>query len=280
MHTACTEPPDPNHGNSIEADEGMEDDADTMTEGHDGRNGSISMENKMSFRQLTEPRTKYRGRYREDASQVLQEWTYNEAAEARRCGGKPVLNATATTVGRKVLRPRYSTRICVYAWMVSYASDVHNGRDVRMALEPVMTENEGWEAESGSKAGWYTSTSIGKKNAVFAIELRNISMEVDQITVLSLKSYGPKWAGSRLKIEVEVESPGAATTRFPRTAKYFVDGHHDKRTSVSYPHRFRLPAGEDTGGAAKAGDDIRARFTLVGGTEFKISGLAVCQSVG
>jgi hypothetical protein len=168
--------------------------------------------------------------------------------------------------------------------MVNSMTPVWSLQDVTKAMAHAATANDGWTAVDRPKAGWYTNgtSSAGSNSSFFSIELRNISADASHITVLSLKSYGKEWAGSKIKIEVEVESPlgGGSTSRPPRTAEYYVDGHHNKSISVAYPHRFRLPGEEGKGSTsvgAKAGDTIRARFTNVGGTQFKISGLAVCE---
>jgi hypothetical protein len=142
------------------------------------------------------------------------------------------------------------------------------------AMKRVVTANDGWKAVPLPKPGWYTNgSSVRANQSFFSIALRNISADADHLTVISMKSYGPQWAGSRIGITVEVASP--SSPRRPRIARYFVEGHHDKPISVSYPHRFRLPG--NAGGGAKAGDTIRARFTNVGRTQFKIIGLAICE---
>jgi hypothetical protein len=282
MHAACTNPFTPpgenEEGDAADPDADPDADADARPEAN-GTNASA----RLTFKPWTDPHTKYRGRHRQNAKLVLQDWTRNEEIKARRCSDSgPFANATATKIGDGATpRPEYATRTCTYAWMVNSMTPVWDQQDVIMALGHVMTENDGWTTLDRPKAGWYTNrtTSDGSNSSFFAIELRNISAAASHLTVLSLKSYGEAWAGSRIKIEVEIESPPSAgsSRRPPRRAEYFVEGHHAKRISVSYPHRFRLPGGDAGGVEAKAGDTIRARFTNVGNTQFKISGLAFCE---
>jgi hypothetical protein len=99
----------------------------------------------------------------------------------------------------------------------------------------------------------------------------NIKTTLNHLTILSLKSYRKEWEGSEIEIQIDVMPGGSGP---PRTARYVVEGHHAKRITVSYPRRLRLP-GEV--GAAEVGDTVRAKFTKVGGTMFKISGIAFCD---
>jgi hypothetical protein len=96
-------------------------------------------------------------------------------------------------------------------------------------------------------------------------------MDADTFTLFSLKSYGPDWIDSKLHVDIQV-IPAAGPDDGTEPLQVFVDGYHNRTTSVPYPHRFRLP-----GNGARAGDTIRANFTLVNGTTFKIVGMAFCR---
>lgn len=52
----------------------------------------------------------------------------------------------------------------------------------------------------------------------------------------------------------------------------FIDGYHDIKTSVHFPHKIQI-----ADGGAKAGDSVILNAKLVGGQEFKIAGLAFCS---
>jgi hypothetical protein len=239
----------------------------------------------MTFQPLIEPRTKYRGRYRPNTRLVLADWKANEEIRERRCGdGNPLADVTSAIAKKARQRPPYSTRTCVYAWMVNPMTTVWAKKDVEKAMQHVMKENDGWIAVDKPKAGWYTNRTIGggSRAPFFSVEMRNISMDVHYITVLSLKSYGPEWARSQVKIDVAVEPPSATVgnPRRPPKSKalsYSLSGYHDKRISVSYPNRFLIPSADGSGDGAKAGDTVRVSFTKVGGTQFKLSGLALCE---
>jgi hypothetical protein len=238
---------------------------------------------KNRFRSIVEPRTKYRGRYRSNATLVLKDWARNEAIKALRCSDRGRIYSTTATGDGAVPRSEFSTRTCVYAWMANQMTPVWTQEDVARAMKRVVMENDGWIAVDRPKAGWYTNggtSSAGNNSSFFSIEMRNISADASHITILSLKSYGSQWEGSRIRIVVEVEASTNDAVPSRRSAEYYVDGYHNKSISVSYPHRFRLPGvREDSGvvGGARAGDTVRAQFTNVGAAQFKISGLAICE---
>jgi hypothetical protein len=64
-----------------------------------------------------------------------------------------------------------------------------------------------------------------------------------------------------------------------------IEGYHDKKTSETYNIKMRLDGvgidGDDSvkGGerGAVVGSDLRIEFELVGGSTFKISGMAICD---
>jgi hypothetical protein len=277
MHAACTGPRRSSVQGRSSGHQKRKGDNDDATETL--KAGGTTTAAKMQFKSLEEPLSMYRGRYRGSTNYVQSDWKLNEEMKARRCsvaGAEEGLTRKAAgTASASVRQPRpgYSTKICPYAWMVNRMTPVYMRVGVKQAIEPVLVENSGWVAVDMPYAGWYTNTS----DASFSIVLRNMTACASHLTVLSQTSYHDKeWVGSRMKIEVEIESPASSNRR---TAEYFVDGHHDKRDSAPYPHRFRLPGeGGSVGTAgARAGDTLRARFTKIGGTQFKLLGLAVCE---
>jgi hypothetical protein len=114
----------------------------------------------------------------------------------------------------------------------------------------------------------------------FEIEIPNVTLPTKYFTVVSMKSYSKDWVGSKLKVTVDLirsvqsqptEPTSASDAKSPPPEVYEIAGYHEIRTSVFFPHKFALP-----GGGARVGDTIRARFELVGGTMFKIGGIAFC----
>ena len=86
-----------------------------------------------------------------------------------------------------------------------------------------------------------------------------------------MKSYGPDWVASKLRVTVEVIRPSSDGVAAVASGPFEIDGYHDLLTSVNFPHKFAL-----AGKGARSGDTIRASFELVGGHTFKITGLALC----
>ncbi|EJK56148.1 hypothetical protein THAOC_24019, partial [Thalassiosira oceanica] len=78
-----------------------------------------------------------------------------------------------------------------------------------------------------------------------------------------MRSYGEKWSDSRLKVDVYAGDELLKTEE--------VVGYHDKKTSETYNIKMKLARG------VKAGEDVRIQLELVGGSTFKISGMAVCD---
>jgi hypothetical protein len=274
FHDACTEPytePPPSPTPRVDTVNPNHDEDGDRTVASAGKNTGIT------FQPFSEPLSKYRGRYHETGIDVMIDWKKNQALKAKRCGLQAKNMTTITRKDEETQRPKYSTRTCAYAWMVSamslvYGEPVWSDNDVERALTHIMTENNGWVSVDRPKAGWYTNSSLEQPS--FSIELRKITMSVDYLTLVTLKSYHPEFADSWIEVKVEITSPSRPISP-PRAARYEVDGFHDKKISVSYPHRFRLP-GE---GGAEVGDTIRATFTRMGGTAFKMSGMAFCKSV-
>jgi hypothetical protein len=108
-------------------------------------------------------------------------------------------------------------------------------------------------------------------------------MPTAHLTVLSLKSDAPEWANSTLSVRIQVDRVGrpgggereesAGKSGDGDVRMFAIDGHHGLRTSVHFPHKLRVP-----GGPALAGDAIRADFSLVSGSAFKIAGIAFCRT--
>jgi hypothetical protein len=173
--------------------------------------------------------------------------------------------------------------------MVSRQASVSEPRHVAAALRPVLEASGGWRARGypirQPRTGWYAERS----NASFSLALANLTMPTAHLTVLSLKSDAPEWANSTLSVRIQVDrvgrpGPPGGGEREEGAGKsgksgdgdvgvFAIDGHHGLRTSVHFPHKLRVP-----GGPALAGDAIRADFSLVSGSAFKIAGIAFCRT--
>ena len=84
-----------------------------------------------------------------------------------------------------------------------------------------------------------------------------------------LRSYGEKWEGSKLKVQ--------AWSGDKLLASDEIIGFHDKNTSETYNIKMKLIDKESASPGIPVGSDLKITFELVGGTTFKISGMAICD---
>ena len=88
-----------------------------------------------------------------------------------------------------------------------------------------------------------------------------------------MRSYGDKWEGSTLKVEVWSGDTLMVSED--------IVGFHDKKTSETYNIKMRLggvgDGGKEERGGVVVGGDLKIVFELTGGTTFKISGMAICD---
>ena len=166
--------------------------------------------------------------------------------------------------------------------MVGKGTGVNVVEELRQRIQPVLYSSDGWEIAGrpvqNPRTGWYAR----RTNATFEIRVPATDAPMHFLTIMSMKSYGPDWIGSKLNVEVTIQSPfesanttAAAAVQPPddaATASYEIDGYHEIKTSVHFPHKFKLP-----GNGARIGDVVILKAKLVGGVTFKINGIALCR---
>jgi len=201
--------------------------------------------------------------------------------------------------------------LCSYAWMVGKGTGINTVQELQRVLAPVWVvttnsststttdESSGWKVTGypvrTPRTGWYAHTA----NATFELRVP-ILVPTHTLTIVSMKSYGPTWIGSKLAVTVTIQRASSSSSEnnnnninstttngtttiitsplddldnHDTTATYEIDGFHDIQTSVHFPHKFPLP-GKD---GAAVGDEVIVRARLVGGSTFKINGLALCR---
>jgi hypothetical protein len=160
--------------------------------------------------------------------------------------------------------------------MVNRQTAVFRPDHVNDVLRAVLKSNDGWVAKGypirQPRTGWLAV----KENATFSLHIVNVTAETNFLTILSMKSYGPTWVGTKLVVEARVAHVGNNNNNNnsnpnDTTSSYEISGHHETKTSVLFPHKLQLP-----GGGAKVGDTIFVEAKLSGGSNFKISGMAFC----
>jgi len=151
---------------------------------------------------------------------------------------------------------------CLYSWVANLERRLDNPQRITDKIKPYITSNEGWSAaDDNNKLGWVPSSGIGSK---FTLEFKKISQPIRAVTWMIMRSYGEKWEGSMLRVEV---SSGDKIL-----AKQDIEGTHNKKTSETYNIKMKLE-----GDGVSAGNDVKITFELVGGATFKISGMAICD---
>ena len=146
---------------------------------------------------------------------------------------------------------------CGFVWVANRVSDFRTAKAIEAFLRTFLTINDGWKAEGdsySSKHGWVAK----KEKARFELEIPSLETNVRYLTILSLKSYGANWKGSSLSMKANGK-------------ELFIEGFHDSETSVIIPHKF------DLGETIPKGSSINVVFNLVGGKNFKITGMAFCS---
>jgi hypothetical protein len=206
-----------------------------------------------------EPPSKHIGRIETDITKLVDEWEESVANARSACSTK------AKSANRLI------PDACTYAWMVSRATKVSTRTNVFQVLRPVLKSNDGWAAQGfpvkQPRSGWYAK----KENATFSLEIKNISVETNYFTVLSMKSYGPNFVGAKLHLTLRVIHEQSSIENDETEKSYVIDGYHSTITSVHVPHKVQLP-----GSGANVGDTIILEAKLVGASSFKIAGLAFC----
>lgn len=157
---------------------------------------------------------------------------------------------------------------CIYSWVSNLERKLDNAQRLTDKLKPFITSNEGWSAaDDNNKLGWVPSSGNGSK---FTMEWKKISQPVRAVTWMIMRSYGEKWEGSKLKVEVWSGATKLASDE--------IAGFHDKKTSETYNIKMRLDTATGNGvEGATVGSDLKITFELIGGTTFKISGMAICD---
>ena len=151
---------------------------------------------------------------------------------------------------------------CLFSWVVNLERFLNTPKGLNGKLKPYMTSNSGWSAEKDhNKLGWVPSSGLGSK---FTLEFKKIAQPVQMMTWMIMRSYGEKWQGSTLKVE--------AWSGEELLASEEIVGFHDKKTSETYNIKMKVGS---TG--IPPGSDLKVTFELVGGTTFKISGMAICD---
>lgn len=162
---------------------------------------------------------------------------------------------------------------CMYSWVVGLERFLDKAKALTGKINPQLTVNEGWSAvDDNNKLGWVPE----KLHSKFTMEWKAVTQPVRALTLMTMRSYGEKWADSKLRVEIWSGEKLMASDEMV--------GFHDKNTSETYNVKIKIGShvsGEDASSSADEevpiGSELKINFELVGGTTFKISGMAVCD---
>jgi len=168
-------------------------------------------------------------------------------------------NATQQKCGRQA-------SLCSYLWIVNRATNIQTREDVRMAIDSVLLTNKGWEEDGypvrKPRPGWVAN----QRKAVFEIQVNATESAIRKITIIYMKSYGPRWENARLRITVRVRRGEVWVWK----TKHELEGFHSSNTSVNYEAMLAV--------AGEVGDQVLAKFEVFSGTTFRINGMLFCDT--
>ena len=170
------------------------------------------------------------------------------------------------------------SRPCMFSWIGNLERKFDKAKHLQDRIKPFLTTNEGWVAlDENSKLG-YCAT---KENAFFELEFQNIVTPVKTLTFLVMKSYGKKWENSKIQVEAKISKQVGTPDEKTYSNSIEITGFHDKKTSETYTAQLNLASKEngiiqDDNGFSKS-DSLKVRITLIGGSTFKIMGMAFCD---
>ena len=153
---------------------------------------------------------------------------------------------------------------CSYLWIASKVTGVRNGEDVKQTLETVEIANDGWVGEGFPARPPRPGYVATKANASFTIDVPVTKNLIRKVTILYIKSSGEKWNSSRCRVTLRSMRGASVLSETQRE----LEGFHDSETSVIYDAYFDV--------AADVGDHVEAKFDVIGGNAFKITGMLFC----
>lgn len=159
---------------------------------------------------------------------------------------------------------------CPFSWVSGLSLQQNNQTWIQEHFRGRASLWEGWElGNDGGKLGFVPATDSHGRSIVNSTSMVlefEFPQTIRSVTLFYMKSYGEKWHNSRLQIRAWTDLPANNVL-----AERFVAGVHDKSTSEMYTEALELSP------PVSIGSILKIQTTLVGGTMFKIMGLAVCS---
>ncbi|KAG7372004.1 hypothetical protein IV203_018147 [Nitzschia inconspicua] len=160
---------------------------------------------------------------------------------------------------------------CPFSWVSGLSLQQNNVTFVQEYFQQQSSVWKGWQlSDDKDKIGFVPIPDMSHAGNVTTLVLDFVYPQpIRSITFFFMKSYGPKWKDSQL--QVNVWHSGAAGRTLLQGRQLI--GVHNKTTSEMYTEEIRLKEPQHVA----AGEKLQLEATLVGGSTFKIMGLAVCS---
>jgi hypothetical protein len=159
------------------------------------------------------------------------------------------------------------------SWVVNRVGGVFKPQELKRKMKQMsMSSFKDWDCEGHQRKGkdrpgWVASAA----NATFTVTIKDKDHAgLKYVTIISMKSYGTKWAGSRLRLTLWDEGPDGKGPK-SQVGLYEIEGFHNSTTSVLFPYKFPLD-----GDGIQKGNWLKATFDLIGGSTFRIQGILFC----
>jgi hypothetical protein len=127
-------------------------------------------------------------------------------------------------------------------------------------------ENHGWIAEMEFKK--LGLVPVAGNQSRLTLEFKNLSQPVSSVMISVMKSYGPKWKDSKIRLSAAI--PKRRRIWIPYSLSLTeITGYHGKNTSEQYSYTTYLE-----GPTLR---NLRLTIELASGNASKIMGMAVCS---
>jgi len=163
---------------------------------------------------------------------------------------------------------------CPFSWLSGISSETAKPKAA-----------DAYFREHASFAGdWTFQDDHGKLGIVppalmstMSLELPTVSQPIRKVTLFFMKSYGPRWMGSKVRVECwrkhnnqQQGEQQEGDWKLLQQQEFM--GHHNKNTSETYTELIDLSQTP-----VETGSGLKIRVTLIDGSTFKIMGVAICS---
>ena len=171
----------------------------------------------------------------------------------------------ASAAASQVCDAKAPRKRCIFSWISGLSQQQKNMTYIGQMFQSHATTSQGWSIVDESDKVGYVPTKVGDK---MVLEFTNLLQPIQSVNFFIMKSYGEKWAGSRVSASVAQKSKG---TDWTTLSSLEMVGVHGKNTSEIYPQTISLP------NPVPVDSSLQVSYELVGGKTFKLMGLAVCS---